>query len=219
MTATNILTGNGVTNVPASLPIAGLTPLTQYQFLVQAQNGIGTVDSSVQFFFTSPPLVATLPADGVASAHANLHASVNPNGVQTKAWLEYGTTPGYGASTPLIDLGNGNGAQPTNALLSGLSPGTTYNFRAAASNSVGLAYGANFTFQTAPRALISSISQTNGQFLLQFNGTTGISYTLQVSTNLIQWLNLATLSPDSNGLFKYIAQTNGPANFFRLSNP
>lgn len=213
--------GPVITNVTVSFSLSGLVPLTQYHFKAQAINGVGEVFGSDQTFFTSPPLVTTSPADQVASAHATLHAAVNPNAAPTVAWFEYGLTPGYGFSTPPLDMGSGTVALAASAPLSNLSPGALYNFHAVASNSIGLSYGSNLTFPTAPVASIIGISgPSNGQFLLQFSGTTGINYTLQSSTNLTQWLDLTTLSAGSNGLFNYVDPgSNQPALFYRLSNP
>ena len=95
-----------------------------------------------------PPAVATLAATSVGRNSAVLNGNVNPNGLETNAWFEWGTSQTLSAfsSTSGQSLGSGTTSQPVSAALSGLSPGTTYYFRVAASNSSGTTKGsiANF---------------------------------------------------------------------------
>jgi hypothetical protein len=89
---------------------------------------------------------------------ATLNALLNPEGRETSYHFEYGTTNGYGASTPPGTLEAGFEDQPAGAELSGLLPRTTYHFRVVASNSAGTFIGPDETFVTLPPALIDSES-------------------------------------------------------------
>ncbi len=89
---------------------------------------------------------------------ATLNALLNPEGKETAYHFEYGTTNGYGASTPPGTLEAGFEDQPVSAELSGLLPRTTYHFRVVASNSAGTFIGPDETFVTLPPALIDSES-------------------------------------------------------------
>ena len=63
--------------------------------------------------------------------------------------------------------------------------------------------------------------QAGGSVKLNFLAWPGVSYTLQASTNLQSWQNLATLTPPSDGLFDYIDSTapNYRSRFYRLVWP
>ncbi len=89
---------------------------------------------------------------------ATLNALLNPEGKETSYHFEYGTTSGYGASTPPGTLEAGFEDGPVSAELSGLLPRTTYHFRVVASNSAGTFLGPDETFVTLPPALIDSES-------------------------------------------------------------
>jgi hypothetical protein len=89
---------------------------------------------------------------------ATLNALLNPEGRETSYHFEYGTTNGYGASTPPGTLEAGFEDQPVSAELNSLSTRTTYHFRVVASNSAGTMFGPDETFVTLPPALIDSES-------------------------------------------------------------
>ena len=84
---------------------------------------------------------------------------MNPEGHETTYRVEYGTTAGYGSSTPVATLaGRAFEDEPVSVALSGLQPRTTYHFRVVASNSAGTTFGADEVFTTLPPALIDSES-------------------------------------------------------------
>jgi hypothetical protein len=60
-----------------------------------------------------------------------------------------------------------------------------------------------------------------GQFRLQATGTAGLIYTLQTSTNLVNWVNHTNVVASPGGLIGCLvdAGTNAPASFYRLSWP
>lgn len=63
--------------------------------------------------------------------------------------------------------------------------------------------------------------ESNGDVHLEFTGVAGSSYTLSVSTDLIEWEVLTTLTPVEDGTFSYIDQAAGdsPVRFYRLASP
>jgi hypothetical protein len=83
----------------------------------------------------------------VASFSAALNGSVNPGGLTTTVYFQYGTTTSYGHTTASQSK-SGNTSQSVSANLSGLAAGTTYHFRIAATNSAGTSYGSDRTFTT-----------------------------------------------------------------------
>jgi len=79
---------------------------------------------------------------------ARLLALVNPDGDSTMMWLEWGTTTGYGNTTPKIMVGVDYGEGSYSYDISGLSPGTTYHLRAWAQNSFGITSTGDNSFKT-----------------------------------------------------------------------
>jgi hypothetical protein len=96
----------------------------------------------------APPSVSTNGAGSVGPASARLNASVNPNGHATTVYFQFGTSTGYGTNTAAKSVGSGTKAVATSSALTGLSPGTTYDFRVVASNASGTSFGANQSFAT-----------------------------------------------------------------------
>ena len=94
--------------------------------------------------------MAINPASSIGSSSATLNATINPNGLVTSGWFEWGTTTAYGNTTPAQGLGSGTSTTAINQPVSGLSPGSTYHFRAVAQNSAGTSFATDQVFTTAP---------------------------------------------------------------------
>ncbi len=150
-TAIQSKTGNTYQNVAGN--ISGLTANTTYHFRIVATNSAGTRYGSDRIFTTlsatGPPVVITNPATYIASFSARLHGTVDPHGLTTTVYFQYGTTTGYGLTTA-IQSKTGNTYQNVAANISGLTASTTYHFRIVATNSAGTRYGSDRTFTTAP---------------------------------------------------------------------
>ena len=130
--------GSGTNALPLSASLAGLIPGVTYHFRIAATNDYGLVYGSDQSFTTwGLPQVSTLPATGVSTNSATLNAMVNPYGFLTAAWFQWGTTTDYGNLTAVTGMGSGTNALPLSASLAGLTPGVTYHYRVAATNSNG----------------------------------------------------------------------------------
>ncbi|MEI6076593.1 MAG: choice-of-anchor D domain-containing protein [Verrucomicrobiota bacterium] len=151
-------TFTGSNNVVVSTNLAGLTPATTYHFRLDATNAGGLAWGSDQSFTTAtnfviitnqPPGVTTLAASGVATNAATLSGSVNPNGQSTTAQFEYGLTMSYGTSVALSGTFTGSNSIAVSTNLTGLTAGTTYHFRLAATNANGLTLGNDQSFTTA----------------------------------------------------------------------
>src|SRR5262245_25144186 len=93
------------------------------------------------------PVVMTNPATFVGSFSARLNGSLNPNGLTTTVYFQYGTTISYGLTTA-SQTKSGNTLQNINANISGLTANTTYHFRIVATKNGGTTYGADRTFTT-----------------------------------------------------------------------
>src|SRR3989344_5322737 len=112
----------------------------------------GSVTVSFQVSATGPisgtPYVTTNGATNIMANSATLNGYINSNGVSSNVWFEWGTTSSsFGNSTSQISYGT----QSTNfsSTLSGLSPSTTYYYRAVAQNTQGsIVYGNQVSFTT-----------------------------------------------------------------------
>lgn len=150
--------GSGTSAVPASAAISGLAPGTTYHFRLIANSPNGVSAGVDQQFTTTgsppppPPTVTTEGVTAVTNKSATPEAVVNPNGLDTHYYFEYGTiSTRYESSAPPppgSDAGSGSTPVRVSAALSGLAPFTTYYYRVVASNSTGTSYGEEKSFKT-----------------------------------------------------------------------
>ena len=169
--------GSGITSVPYSGPIGGLTPATTYYFCAIANNSYGTSFGAV-LSFTTPatvPAVTTSGASSLTRTTGVLNGYANPGGDTTTGWFRYSvSSPGtcndtFGTRAPATGgaaLGAGSSSVTFGQAITGLSPGVTYYYCAIASNSIGTAWGTVQTFITpaSPTAVTlpaSSLAQTS----------------------------------------------------------
>jgi len=148
-TAMQSHSGNTYQNISAN--IGGLTANTVYHFRIVATNAVGTRFGADRTFTTlSPtgaPIVVTNFATNVASSSATLNGSLDPHGLTTSVYFQYGTTTSYGHTTPMQNQ-TGNIFRDISANISSLGTHTTYHFRIVATNSGGTRFGGDRTFAT-----------------------------------------------------------------------
>jgi len=169
------------------------------------------------------PIVTTLSASSVASTSAVLNASINANYVTTRAWFDWGLTTNYGTSTTPRLIGKGGGDVATNALITGLTPGVLYHFRAVATNSLGTNYGDDRVFtwlNTQPR-ITAWERQSDGSYRLRFTATSGQAYRIDGATDLPTWVELRQATDLGNGLFEFVDANAGriQRRFYRVKAP
>ena len=108
------------------------------------------------------PTVMTLIASGISNTIARLNGTVNPNGLATTAWFEWGTTNfNYSQQTAPVTVGNGSASLAVSNNLSSLTPGVIYHGRVSASNALGVARGSDVTFRSPVVTLIGGAVLTN----------------------------------------------------------
>lgn len=116
-----------------------VVPGTTYYFqAVGAGDGFG---SGATLQFTVPaleaPTVITLPAISITSTSATLKGSFTSNGSTTTTWFKYANNASlFGATTTVATSQSGTSGTFTQAI-SGLTPNTTYYFKAYAQNQGG----------------------------------------------------------------------------------
>jgi hypothetical protein len=184
---------------PSTFTTAGNIIRSDFYQIPPSDTGAGSVKFLGYFEFNTngvmtyvayptAPTVTTLAASAVATATAQLNATVNPNAEATTLYFQYGLTTSYGSTsgTNIIGTVSGTYGLP----VSGLVAGMTYHFRAAAYNySGGTNYGADLTFTTtgggalvAP--VITAFSRSNGVSRVSFTTGNSGTYTLR-GTNSI----------------------------------
>ena len=171
--------GAGSADNSVTASITGLMLGTTYYYRVVATNSSGTQMGAIKIFTTafpnSPPSVTTDAATSVTISGAVLNGTVNPNELATSAVFEWGTDSNLNTFTPipLQSMAAGTTSVAIAVSLSSLTPGVTYYFRVAATNSAGTSKGLINSFTgvalapTVTTAAATSVS-TSGATL---NGT------------------------------------------------
>jgi hypothetical protein len=95
------------------------------------------------------PIVTTGPASGLTASSAEVSATINPNGQATTYAFQFGTTTGYGSQTSVRSAGSDSTSHAVSATITGLRAGTTYHYRAIATNASSTTVGADAVFTTA----------------------------------------------------------------------
>ena len=171
------VTGTEMNGVSAVL--TGLVQNRTYHYRVAAQNVSGTTYGADMTFHTGggPPVAVTGGVSALSATGATLNGTVNAAGNSTTVTFQFGETPAYGreagASPGTV---TGNTDTPVQAVLSGLTPDTTYHYRVAAENAAGKTYGSDRSFvtnasgapliSTAPVTDINAFSANGGGTVL-----------------------------------------------------
>ncbi len=157
-----------VSSQPYEIQASGLAPGV-YTVVARAIDNDGAATSSAVVNFTVvavDPSVTTVSATSVNKTSAILNGDVTVIGSTplTQRGFQYGTTTSYGSTV-------GNATSQTGAYsvsVSGLTCGTTYHYRAIATNTSGTGYGVDKTFTTsvcpAPPTVVITAPTNNQVF-------------------------------------------------------
>jgi hypothetical protein len=156
---TQLSNGHGVV-------LTGLNPGTTYYFRALSATASGSIGGSTIYTFTttgqpaSPaPVITSVLASSITTTSATITWTTDQ---AASSQVNYGTTTSYGSSSPL----NSSLITSHSVTLTGLTPGTTYNYDVISTNSSGTSSGmsTNYTFQTtaviATPPAISSIQSS-----------------------------------------------------------
>jgi hypothetical protein len=127
------------------------------------------------------PLVTTGGAAQVTIASATLTGTVNPRGLSTSYYFQYGTTTAYGSRSPSTGAGKGGAGVAAAAQIGGLGSKTKYHYRLIAHNGDGTTAGNDRTFTTPKQPLGLLLSATPNPVV--FGGLTTLSGTLSGTGN------------------------------------
>lgn len=129
---------------------------------------------------TAPVVTPAVAIVAAGETSLTVGATVDPRGLPTTFRFQYGTTTAYGSETTTGDAGAGGTPVPVTATVTGLQPGTAYNFRVVATNAAGTTFGPNQVATTtgpAPTAQTTEATVTGRRsaLLTGLVGTRGIT--------------------------------------------
>lgn len=141
--------GNGTAPVDVAVQLTGLQTGVTYHYRLVATNQDGTAQGADATLTTRAAPVATTGAAGyIGPFRALVSGTIDPNGVRTTWYVEYGTTSGLGSRTPDRDAGAGAAPVAVSYDLTGLRAGVTYSYRFVATSASGTSRGTVGTFRT-----------------------------------------------------------------------
>ena len=124
----------------------GLQPNATYTFCLLAHNNAGEPAEASPVPFSThagAPVIASESAE-VTETAATITTKVNPEGLETHVYVEYGE----GQDTAPLNIGAAVGEQELHFALAALHPGTTYPYHVVAFNSEGNVEGEPKSFAT-----------------------------------------------------------------------
>lgn len=146
--------GAGTADVPVSAQLSGLNAADAYHYRIVAVSVGGTAVGLDQTL----KAMSTGGASAVSQTSATLNGVLNPQGVSTSYFFQFGTTPFYGLQTTAGDAGTGTGGVAVHKYISGLVADGAYHYRLVGQSAGSTYYGVDKTFTTAgPSQIISTI--------------------------------------------------------------
>jgi hypothetical protein len=118
---------------------------------------------------TSAPRAATGTVGHVRGTSAVLQGSVNPNGLDTTYFFQYGPTVAYGHQTPTASVGKGTTSVKVGQTVVGFIAG--YHYRIVATNSKGTKVGRDRIYSTTSRRLKFAMESTKQLAPTPYGGT------------------------------------------------
>jgi hypothetical protein len=219
---------NSASRVHADL--SGLVSGRTYRYrLVAASSGaLGGTGVSSTLAFTAPhaPRVESTSASNLSSEFVDLRARIDPLGADTNYRFEYVDQASYeplaqdpygaGSSVPTVPEEIGSGGPGGSVIasvvqqVSGLTPGTSYHFRAIAESEiegmVQVTHGPDITFTTLP-AVVASLSEGRAYELLTPPGKGSSSDMFALPDLFPEFSNLDVGFPSETGE-KFLLETN-----------
>lgn len=206
--------GAGSQPVAVSAKLSGLVPAAAYHFRLVATSSAGTgTGVDLSFANASPPLAATGSAEGPTANSVTLTGSLDPHGLATKWYFQYGTTTSYGSQSTTVSVAASNASEAVTAAISKLAPSTTYHYRLVATSAAGTSNGSDVTF-TTPQAITlsaASLISVYGHTLTLSGVVAGGSIATKVTVlaealGQSAFTTVATVTTGSGGSWSYQAR-------------
>lgn len=139
----------------------------------------------------SPAVTVNGPIQ-ITDSSAILSVAINPNGLATGYYAQWGLTVAYGQTSPVSPIPIPSGATNVSAWMFGLSPSTTYHYQVVATNSAGSGYSADMTLTTAsgpPPGPAPEVAPGASQVISATNANIGglLNPNAQDTTYYFQW--------------------------------
>jgi phosphodiesterase/alkaline phosphatase D-like protein len=155
--------GNSAVEVAGPVQLAELQPGTTYHYALVAADREGTTvigpDQTLTTTPATPPHVNTGGAEGVSQLSATLTGSVDTEELPTTSQFEFGVAPYAGSVIPAATVSSSGSTTILSVTFNGdLQPGTTYYYRAIASNADGTSTGTEQSFTTASFPATSTLA-------------------------------------------------------------
>lgn len=148
------------TNLPgataASLVISNVSFAASGTYSVSASNSLGTVFTPSAVLSVLPVVVTTFPVSGISATGAVLNGSVLLGSNPSSAWFEWGSDTNYGNVTGVTNL-DPNTTVALNDRLANLSGDIVYHYRLVGSNSLGVVYGEDSSFQIGAKPTVVTL--------------------------------------------------------------
>jgi hypothetical protein len=143
--------------------VAGLAVGGEYHYRIVVENANGKNPGRDHVFLTEAVLdVTTEAATDLTPNTATLNGSLDPDGMATEYYFDWGAGTNYTQRTAKLNTGPVTGqTQVTPADIEGLQPGRTYHFRLVGKNSLGTTRGPDMTFTVPASPRITSVRATN----------------------------------------------------------
>ena len=161
--------------------ILALPPGVYYWSVQAVDSGFAGSPFAAESSFVLSALVATLPASDVTYNSAYLNGQVNPRGVATTAWFEWGVSTAYGNALPAQDVGSSDAEIAFKQALFPLQSGTTYHYRVVARDAFGTAHGSDLSF-TTPTLSLPTLSEFANVTTTLDTATPAIPFTVSSAT-------------------------------------
>jgi YD repeat-containing protein len=164
---------------------------------------------TLTLYFDFSPAVATNRPTGVIGLLATLNGTVNPNGLDTTYYFQWGRTVAYGNTTPTQSAGSGSNDTAVSADITGLSLNATYHYRLVATNSKGTTYGTDVVFiggggntdfnADGNQDILWRNKVTGGIVACYMNGVTGLGAGTIADSSDLNWDLIGTADFNDDG--------------------
>lgn len=174
---------------------------------------------------STAPSVTTLPPSRITSTSTMLNGIVNPNGVVSRFWFEWGTTTSLGTKTPVKLLLGTPLDFNTNIAVTAFQPNVLYYYQMVATNTLGMTRGAieTFLWNNTPPVIISAeaVLASDRIFRVEFTGQSNHFYRVEYTTNLINWIDAGAATEVGSSTFELQHSAEAPSTkrFFRIKSP
>jgi DNA-binding beta-propeller fold protein YncE len=155
----------GTAEEKVAAELSALKAGTSYFFRLVAENENGQSFGAIREVKTRQAVegLSTGPVTNLKPTEATVTGTLNPKGIDTHYYFQWGKTVAYGSFSPQppgTDAGSGKEAIEAKTSLTGLEPNSTYHYRLVGEDEFGQSAGEDAQFTTSGPPRISSEATT-----------------------------------------------------------